>query len=115
MSLDDRHVVSIYRPTTVTSPGYREKQRAWSSEPVAKDVRCDLQPGPGDVSQEQYGRQPSERRVGFFPWGTDIRPDDGVVVTSGDGPPRYLVKGVRQWGPRWRIRAELEETTEAFP
>ncbi|HEX6985872.1 MAG TPA: hypothetical protein VF170_10860 [Planctomycetaceae bacterium] len=107
------HVVRIYRRVRTGTTAYREQTTGWVE--VAAGVPCDLQPRTGDVGQEQYGRERSERRRGFFPTGTDLRVDDGVVVTSGSGPARYLVTLVADWGPPGDLEAELEETTETFP
>ena len=107
------HVVTIYRRVRTGTTPYREQAIGWVE--VATGVPCDLQPRAGDVGQEQYGRERADRRYGFFPTGTDLRADDGIVVTSGSGPTRYLVTRVADWGPPGDLEAELEETAEAIP
>lgn len=105
------HRATIYRRvSTLTS----ERMQVTRWEAVATDVPCDIQPTSGQVDQEAYGRRSAQRVHAFFDTGTDLRPDDGVGVTAGPGPRRWLVKSAGDWGPPGDLEADLEETKERF-
>jgi hypothetical protein len=105
------HRVTIYRRVPVTTPD-RARLTRWQR--VAVNVPCDIQPASGSVQQEPYGRRATRRVRAFFASGTDLQPDDGLEVTAGIGPRRWLVADAGDWGPPGDLEADLVETDERF-
>lgn len=105
------HRATIHRRVSTLTPDRMQVTR-W--EVVATDVPCDIQPAGGAVDQQPYGRRSVQRAQWFSDSGTDLRPDDGVEVTAGPGPKRWVVASAGDWGPPGDLEADLEDTEERF-
>jgi hypothetical protein len=112
------HTVSQYRraePAAQASP-YADASAgsAWGG-PVAVDVGCNLQPLTGSVRESAAGAEVNADWKGFFPSAIALEAGDGLVVTDGVGPQRFLVQQVGAQGGRWDTEALLSSVVEAIP
>lgn len=122
------HRVSLHPPATPAAPGARDRWGRPATAPFqaasAPGIPCNLQPLTGSVRQAAAGREVDATWQGFFPPGTTITADMGLVVTEVfDGgewkpppaghPKTFRVRPVGWQGGRWDVEAMLGHTDEA--
>lgn len=107
--------VDVYRRKTTGASEHREQQRVL--DPISFDVECDIQLQAGSVGQEGHGRDIRREYDVYFPSGSDVRPDDRLLVVEGVGPTvskRLRVTSAFDWGDPGGVDGEAVENQEDF-
>lgn len=121
MVIAPTHIVHVHRPREVTGSAYSAPAGRFEPVPVAAGVHAVFQPLAGRVQQTPGGRVIEASAQMFVPSGTDIEPDDGVVLTAVLLPnvtpvgSRFIVKDVARMPPPWRTEVLLDRTDEEIP
>jgi len=106
------HLISIYRKSVGAKDATGAAATTWTS--IATGVSANLQPMTGSVKPKAVGRDTEAIWKGFVPAGTDVQVDDGILVTTGVGPSRFLVGFEAPEGAPWDIELHLEDTEIEF-
>jgi hypothetical protein len=110
--LDWTHVVTLYRPGVSGANDRGRRRTGWTQ--VVAGVRGTIVPGAGELEGEVSGQVSHAAARGSFLPGSGFQVGDGVRVTEGPGPARYIVQAVADFGSTWGARVDLAATLESF-
>lgn len=109
--IERTHVVTIRRNSPTGGTG---GQRIETLVSVATGVEMNIQPRSGELRASAAGVQVVGAYEGFCASGVNVRVDDVLEVTSGEGPGQYRVEFIGYHGSDWDMQLDLDESQESW-